>query len=419
MKKWLKNISFSLVGKAIAMILWLCFDIIAVRMLSVKEYAEWAFFYSILTMCFYVGWFGINASTKVNISHEKPINLRNSIYTSLIIRLVCSMILTAVMLAVMPRISYVLGYPHKYENLRTLFLILPFIVLFNSIAEYNKHLFIGLESFLFVFIVTVTEYTGFLIFGYIMLKIRNDNIGLALACLIGELFAAIVGICSIFSTYKVERKMVIDKKLVINILKYSLPIAFLSLGGLILMEMDTFMLGIMSDAESISSYSIAKNICAKATHVNYALTVGVMTSFAIIEDEYYKKKKMFMKASIMNIITAVVVSICLFVFANIIIFILYGSKYPNSGSLIRTLTIYYVLYAVSNFYNSFLDFRNKAGIRCIFYLSVIIINIVLNYLWIPTYGAEGAAMATILSLVPYTIMVILQTKHEWKISKIR
>lgn len=44
MIKWLKNISYSLIGKIIAMILWLGFDIMAVRVLSVKEYAEWVFF---------------------------------------------------------------------------------------------------------------------------------------------------------------------------------------------------------------------------------------------------------------------------------------------------------------------------------------------------------------------------------------
>lgn len=419
MIKWLKNISFSLIGKIIAMILWLCFDIMAVRVLSVKEYAEWAFFYSILTMCFYFGWLGINSSTKVNISHENPVILKNSIYTSLIIRLACSIFLVIAMIIIMPRVSYILGYPEKYENLRSLLLILPVIVFFNSITEYNKELFMGVESFLNVFIVTVTEFAGFFIFGYVMLKMRNDNIGLAYACLIGEMFSALVGVCLILSNYPLERKIVIDKKLVSKIIKYAIPIAFLSWGGLILMEMDTFMLGVLSDAQNISSYSIAKNICAKATHVNYALTVGVMTSFAVIEEDYSHKKKMFRKASYMNIMTAFAVAACLYIMANMLIFILYGSKYPNAGRLIRILTIYYILYAISNYYNSFLDFRNKAGTRCIFYLSVIVINLVFNYLWIPTYGADGAAMATILSLVPYTIMVILQTNHEWNLTENR
>lgn len=185
------------------------------------------------------------------------------------------------------------------------------------------------------------------------------------------------------------------------------------------MEMDTFMLGVLSDAQNISSYSIAKNICVKAAHVNYALTTGIMTSFAVIEEDYSHKKKMFKKASKMNIISAFAVAVCLYIMANILTFILYGSKYPSAGRLIRILTIYYILFAISNYYNSFLDFRNKAGTRCVFYLSVIVINIVLNYLWIPEYGAEGATMATILSLVPYTIMVILQTNHEWNLTENR
>lgn len=70
LKRWFNNISFSLLGKMIAMILWLCFDIRAARILHVKDYAEWVFYYSVLTMCFYLGWLGINTSSKIHISRQ-------------------------------------------------------------------------------------------------------------------------------------------------------------------------------------------------------------------------------------------------------------------------------------------------------------------------------------------------------------
>lgn len=43
------------------------------------------------------------------------------------------------------------------------------------------------------------------------------------------------------------------------------------------------------------------------------------------------------------------------------------------------------------------------------YLVTLFLNLVLNYFLIPPMGANGAAIATAVSLVPYTILVMIQT----------
>ena len=116
-------------------------------------------------------------------------------------------------------------------------------------------------------------------------------------------------------------------------------------------------------------------------------------------------------------IIAVLIALALYLFGNLLINILYGSSYPSAGGIIKILTVYYILYSVSTFYSVFLDFRNKAGIRSVFYVSVIVLNLLFNYLWIPKYGAAGAAAATNISLLPYTIMVIVQSCLEWDKAK--
>ena len=112
------------------------------------------------------------------------------------------------------------------------------------------------------------------------------------------------------------------------------------------------------------------------------------------------------------IITSVIVA-CFLVFAGVAIKVLYGATYSRAAVLLRFLTVYYALYGISNFLSSFLDFRGKAGVRSILYLSVVVINFVLNFAWIPRYGANGAAFATALSLVPYTVSVPIMSYMEW------
>lgn len=418
MKKWFKNISYSLAGKMIAMVLWLFFDILAARMLKVNNYAEWVFFYSILTMCFYFGWMGINASSKVYISKLLPAERKNVIQMTFEIRVIASFAIAVLLLLILPNFAGGLGFPEKYKNLKTLLEILPFIVFFNSIADYYKEVFMGLTVFNKVFAVTVTEYAGFAVFAIVLLLLDADVCSLAIAYLLGEIGASLAGFIMAGNISFSFRKTGIQKEVAKKILKYAVPIAFLSLGGLVLMEMDTFMLGMLSTADNISNYSIAKSICTKVTHVNYALIAGVMTSFAVIEEGgFQKQKRSFNKAGRLNVIIAVLIALALYLFGNLLINILYGSSYPSAGGIIKILTVYYILYSVSTFYSVFLDFRNKAGIRSVFYVSVIVLNLLFNYLWIPKYGAAGAAAATNISLLPYTIMVIVQSCLEWDKAK--
>lgn len=418
MKKWFKNISYSLLGKVIAMLFLVLLDVIAARMLGVEDYAEWVFFFSILTMMFYVGWFGINTSAKVFISKcSDDKEKANCLVASVVLRIVVSVAVSTILILIMPRIAGRLGYPGKYPNLKWLLCFASILVFLNSFTEFFKALFIGMNNFTQLFLITIVEYMGYFTFSWIILNQSKCVKSIAFGYAIAGFVVGVIGWTILLKDNKNFYKF-IDKNFLKNILpifKYAIPIAFISLGGMILVEMDTFMLGVMTTKESVAMYSIAKNLTSKATHINYALTVGVMTSFSVITAQNREKKKNeFRKAIKLNLIITIGVSICFLLFADIAINILYGSSYRQASGLIRLLVVYYALYGISNFFSTFLDFRKKAGIRSICYSSVFIINLILNYLWIPISGVYGAALATDLSLVPYTIFVIIQTRKEWK-----
>ena len=317
----------------------------------------------------------------------------------------------------MPRLACYLGYPEKYPDLRWLLLFSAVLVFLNSFTELFKEIFMGIGSFKSLFWVTVVEYFGYFAFSFIGVLLLDDIRAIAIGYLIAGVLVEVVGWTILYRQNKNRLKLV-DRSfgdVIFPILKYALPIALISLGGLILIEMDTFMLGMFSTKKNVATYSIAKNLCSKATHVNYALTVGVMTSFSVVTPENREeKRKEFNKAITMNIGITLVISACFLLFADIAVRILYGELYLRAAALLRLLVIYYALYGISNFFSSFLDFKNKAGIRSVFYMSVILINLVLNYIWIPRYGAIGAAVATDLSLVPYTIFVTVGALREWK-----
>ena len=127
-----------------------------------------------------------------------------------------------------------------------------------------------------------------------------------------------------------------------------------------------------------------------------------------------KKRKQFIKLSSINFSVSILIALILFFIAPALIKLLYGDAYYAAGKVTRYLTLYYILFALSTFYSTFLDFRKQAKKRAIMYPVVIVLDILLNIVLIPRYGAVGAAVATTFSMAPYVIVSILVTEKEWR-----
>lgn len=417
-KKWKKNISYSLLSKFFSAVFLFLTDVFLARRLSISMYAEWAYFFSILSMLFYLGWCGVNISSKVYIS--KCISIeekRQCVRAALEIRLISSILFSIFLWVVLPLLAPYLGYPQKYPDLLWLFYMATILVFLNGFLEFYKEIFVGLNRFKICFIVCMTESVGVYIFIFILLKKRCDTSAPAYGYMIAYSIVLIVGLLLLLYDLRglKNRDKEYIKKYAKNIIIYALPVALIGIGSVMLVEMDTFMLGLLSAKYDVAIYGIAKNICTKAIHVNNAFISAVMISFSVITREnVYEKEREYNKACVYNLCITVVVAAGLVSFRNIVVSVLYGDTYLEAGGIILILSIYYVLFAISTFMSSFLDYRKKAGKRSIWFFSTVILNFLLNLLWIPKYGAFGAAWATGLSLVPYTIYALYECRMEWK-----
>lgn len=393
------------------MLLYMVFDIVCARILFPEDYAEWVFFYAILTMMFYIGWCGINTSAKVFVSKKSAgTEVFETIRAAFLLRVISSLVISLIILVLADPIAKCLGYPDKYSHLFYLCLFAGLLVFFNSFTEFFKELFMGLGKFKNLCGITIIEYSSYFLFTLFFLNVlkRVEAVAIGYAC--SGMLVFLLGISYLrhFSGTGLFPKNTDDYRTIMKaVFKYAVPIAISSIGGMILVEMDTFMLGILSSKLQVANYGIAKNLCSKATHLNYALTVGSMTTFSILTNENIKEKRSkFIKVSNYNILIAGAVAGAFLVLGTLAITILYGDEYTNAGGILKYLVPYYVMYSISNFFAVFLDFQGKAKTRSLCYCTVVLLNLVLNLLFIPKLGGIGAALATSLSLVPYTILVI-------------
>lgn len=411
------NSLWSLLGKAIAMCFYLILDIAIARILKIKGYSEWVYFFSIVTMFYYIGWFGINTSIKVIVSKKRREDVYDCLYAGFILRLIISVLVASALYSSAAEIAGFFGYPEKYANMLQLVKISSLMVFMNSCTEFCKEICVGISAYKELFFITVFEYLGYFIFSIIFLSVNLNPASVAIGYIVSGIVTIIAGGALIKKATGFKCSLVTKhyRKNLLPILKYALPMTLISMGGLILVEMDVIMLGMYSSKEQVSIYSIAKQICTKATHINYAIILGTMTSFSILNAQnVIAKYKEFKKINLVNIAIIFCIFIVFVLVIPALIPFFYGLEYAAAGNVIRILACYYVLYGISNFYAAFLDFQNRAKFRSICYLSIIIINLALNFLLIPKWGANGAAVATTISLLPYSILVVKESYGIWR-----
>lgn len=408
----LKNLSWTFLAKIVAMIFALAIDILAARVLGVENYAEWTFFYTVVTMIFYVTWLGVNASVKVYVSRQNTVLDRNTcIHAGLVLRTIISLFFAGLFFFLSGKIAVICGYPEKYPNLFVLFRYGSLLIFFNSYTEFFKELNIGIQRYKNMFWITLSEFGGNFVLGFAGVYLLQNVTGMALGYVLSGIIVLLVGLRGLKSIqYNHSQVNCTYNELIKEIFRYAVPLAVISIGGMVLTEMDTFMLGVISTKKEVSMYSIAKQLCSKAAHINYALATGTLTSFSLINSGNKKEKReKLKKLSNINLLITGFVVMAFIIAGSFLIELCYGKSYQPAGKIMIWLVPYYVLYSISTFFSLFLDFQGKAGMRSICYCSVLLINFVLNWILIPVYGAVGASIATGVSLIPYVLLVIAAT----------
>jgi O-antigen/teichoic acid export membrane protein len=200
-----------------------------------------------------------------------------------------------------------------------------------------------------------------------------------------------------------------DKELARNILKNSWPLILASAAWLVYMKIDQVMIGAMLGNYKVGVYAAA----VKLVEIWYFVPGIICTALlpAIINakktDEIVYKKRLNNLYFLMFFISVIMAIIVTFL-AKPIILILFGNGYLESVGILR---IYiwssigiFLTYAVIQYLMS------ENLVKNIFWLNLLtmIINIILNLIFIPAFGIIGSAWATFISylVVPLGVLFI-------------
>jgi O-antigen/teichoic acid export membrane protein len=197
-----------------------------------------------------------------------------------------------------------------------------------------------------------------------------------------------------------------------TIFRYSIPLFFVSIGFLIATEVDTVMLGLLSSDAEVGTYAVAKQITIKLPHISLAMAMGTMPVFAKLNDGNKEElKKLFYKLLRTNALIFGIIALAIVFLSWFFVPLIFGVQYSASVLPLQILTVYLLSFSFSVFLSSFLDYQGLAKKRAVNLSVSAILNIVLNFILIPEYGAVGAAIATSISYLPYIFLNWFEVKR--------
>lgn len=375
--------------------------------MGVEDFGVWSFLFSIISAIFLISNFGTNASGKFVAQHNRTRELKNVLANTFKLRLFLSSGFAVSIFIFSETISLLVGHP----EFKVLFQYSAPLVFFMGFLEYLKATFMGLHRIKYNFIVSVLEFGFKFLFVMILFQFSRGITSILNAFSLASFISVIIGFWLLYHKFYAQAEETTHNTSISDIFNYAIPLFFTSLGSVIATEIDTIFLGIYSTSYEVGIYAVGKNIVNILPQISLAISMGTMPVFAKINDSNRAElKALFLRIMRINaLIIGVIVGIIL-LFSGFFIPLIYGANYSDAVLPLQILTIFLVTRSFLIFLNQFLDYQGWAKKRLFNSLVSMILNIILNLLLIPRYGAIGAAIATSVAYAPYMILNWIDVK---------
>jgi O-antigen/teichoic acid export membrane protein len=180
-----------------------------------------------------------------------------------------------------------------------------------------------------------------------------------------------------------------------SLVKDSWPLLLSGIAVVIYMKIDQIMLGQMVDDETVGIYSAAVRI----SEAWYFILVAIVSSVFPRLTEYHRTDKTAYDLSILKIfrllnIITIAFGVFIYFFSELIITVLFGLEYRDSVDVLKILGWVGFFVGIGLLRSKYLILEGLQVYQTILLVAGALVNVLLNYLWIPIYKEEGAAWAT-------------------------
>lgn len=338
---------------------------------------------------------------------------RDSIYerTKIVVELGIILIITTIIGYIV--LFFLLNNIDGFKKLKTLILIMSTWILFNNIGF--EWFYQGIENQVYITIRFIIIRLIVLILMFLFVKSPNDYIMYGIIVVLmnsGSNILNLINIRKYLSFEKIRFKN-------LDLLKHIKPVLIIfaaSLSVSIYLQLDVVMLGNIND-EIVAYYTVPNKLIRLVMILITALgTVLVPRISNCIKNNDIENYKKYVNYSLKYILMISIPSVVgIFLLADNIILVMAGEKFIESILTMRILV--FILFIVGIAY--FLGFQllYPHGLEKYYTYSVTtaaIINFIFNYIMIPKYYQNGAAIGTIIAELTGVVLMLYFTRSYLK-----
>ncbi len=416
-----KGAIITLVISLIAAFMGYIVRLILARRLSVEDFGLFYAVFAFLGMVAIFKSLGFDKCLAKFIPDFKYKNDNNLIKTSIIyvcfIQLITGIITIAGIYLLSDYLSANFFHSSKAGNILTLmaisFSIESFVLVLKfSFQGFKKMVYFSGIDLIRMILVSIIVLIGFkLDYGLLSPVLAYIIVPIILIIIFGWVF-----ITSVFPQF-MKSKFVLNIPMIKEISKYSFFLVENSVASLILQYTDMLALTYFSNLKNVGLYSIASPTTRVLMYFPRAIG-GILLPLSA--ELWAGKKDRILKEGIeslykYSIILIVPLVFTMFSFAELLITVLYGSKYASAANSMKILSIGMIFAIIYGININFFAGIGKPQITSKIVYTAALVNLVMDLILIPLIGINGAAIT---STTSYFVMMIMGLMYIQKFIKV-
>jgi len=401
----LKNSFYSTVTLGFRFISNAILFIVIARYMGVEEFGRFAFAVSFTGIFLVIVDYGfcLQIVRDVAVMPENALLLSTSMLNG---KLLLSFISTVVIVISIN----ILNYP---TETKLIVYILWLAFLFYSFGLFFNSIFRGLNKFQYETYPTIVLNVIQFVLVLLLLVLNYNTLSVALVYLASRI------VYFLFSIYLVHKKIgnlafCFDMRQAFNALKKSLPYGIHTILATLYFQLDTVFISFFNGNTEVGHYQAAMRIV-----LAFMIICEVITSsyFPLIARDYRNDMISFKNTGLdfnkYLILSGGAILSGLILFADILIRGIYGSGYESSVIIMQLLSVVVFLRFAGGGYAAMITVSDNQNLRAFGVSVSLVVNVILNCILIPVYGAVGAAIASVLT---HLVLVALYVLFSYKLT---
>lgn len=381
--------------------------ILMARALNVNSFGVYALAITVMGLFKVIADFGTTFFT----THEMAKNREQA--TSLFIHgLILKLIISCVGLGILVVLTKIFYEP----KVQVAILVGGIAAIIRLIIEFQSSFFAGLEKMKFVSVIMVMYMSLVVLVTLIMLAIGiRVPSTLVMGYLIGGLIALPFSTVIFFKHIRLG-EISIQLYELKRLFVLAIPFGLYFLSDIIYFHTDVLMLSVMKGEHSVGLYQSAMklNQLLEAAPLLLASALFPTISRTFI-DSKEKVKGMLGKSLEFILILGIPLAVGGFILAKPLMLTIFSNKYAEAILILKILMIMVPFRFAGFIFGMVLTASGNQSKRMLVVAATAVINVILNALWIPRWGVDGAAAASVVSAIVLTFAYAIFAKSLWNI----